>query len=156
MTTMNKWTEEKLEQMAEAYFSASLSEAEEQELRQQLAQTDSPTGAAAEAKAQMAFFATARRQDHRAAKPRPTLRIVRITAAAACACLVAFAAWHYTSATAPDCIMYAGGQEITNEQAIVAQMTAQISEMGRQQDYMDETVKNQLSDFRGLIGTGEE
>lgn len=156
MKTTNKWTEQQLQQMAEDYFSGSLSEAEEQQLRQQLAQTDAPTGAAAEAKAQMAFFAMARKQSQQAVKPRPTLRIARIAVAAACACMVALAAWHYSTTLNPDCIMYAGGQAITNEQAVMAQMTAQISEMGRQQDYMDETVKNQLSDFRGLIGSAEE
>lgn len=153
---MNKWTEAQLQQTAEAYFAGSLTEAEEQELKRQLAASTVTTGAAAEAKALMAFFATARSQESEAKKPRPTLRIARIAVAAACAGLVGFAAWHYTTAASPDCIIYANGQKITNEQIVMAQMTAQISEMGQQQDHMGQTVKSQLSDFRGLIGTGEE
>jgi len=156
MTTDSKWTEQKLQHMAQAYFDGSLSEADEQALRQHLSKTTAPTGAAAEAKAEMAFFAVARKRERKAAGTHPSARIVRVAVAAACAAMVGMAVWHYSAAGNPDCIIYAGGQTITNEQAVMAQMTAQMSEMGKQSDAVEQTVRNQLGDFRGLVGSHGE
>lgn len=148
---MNRWSEQKLREASEAYFRGTLGETEEAQLRQQLAASPTETGAIGEAKALMGFFATARRQQREAPTARTKLRAARIAVAAACAAAVAWAAWHYSSPRETDCIMYAEGQVITSEEAVMAQMTAQITEMGRQADAVEQTVRSQLGDFKQLI-----
>lgn len=153
---MNKWTEQQLNSMAEAYFEGTLSEQEEAELRAQLALSPITSDTIGEAKALMGFFATMRKQSLQATKPRLVWRKAKIISAAACIALIAIGAWHYSTLDRSDCIMYAQGTTITSEEKVMAMMNRQMEEMKKPSEGIETIVHSQLSDFGKLMSDKQQ
>lgn len=149
---MIKLTEQQLNAMAEAYFEGTLSEQEETLLREQLAASTIDTGSIGEAKAVMGFFATMRKQSRRKTiSIRHPRRVGLISAVAASIAVLLIATWSYSASRRSDCVMYANGQVITSEEAVMATMNSQMADMKSPSMNISSIVQSQLGDFGELI-----
>lgn len=162
-----------IHKLIEAYFDCTLSEQEEQQLKQMLATTEEDTADVREANAVLGVFAMARRlsqdaqpttnscasQVFRRASSESALRIMhskrsifRYAAAAVAICTIVFGSMKYAEYQEDNaCVMYVNGEKISNEKVVIAQMMGQMDDIGEAADHNDQTMLNQLDDIASVL-----
>lgn len=137
-----------LESLIARYFEAETTEAEELHLRAALASGRYPlTPAVREALAVMSLTAVAARRR----KKRTRLRAVSAAAAAIAALTVSVGAWHYTSTRSNVCVTYIAGTRVTDRDAVMSIIAADLACMGDAQADMEADVAEQINAFSDII-----
>ena len=149
-----------IHKLIEAYFDCTLSEQEEQQLKQMLATTEEDTDDVREAKAVLGVFAMERKlsQD---AQPitnnefsitHSKRNFVRYAAAAVAVFAIVFGGMKYVEYQEDNaCVMYVNGEKISNENVVLAQMMGQMDDIGEAADYNDQTMSSQLDDMASVL-----
>ncbi len=149
-----------IHKLIEAYFECTLSEQEEQQLKQMLATTEEDTADVREAKAVLGVFAMERKlsqyaQPNTNHAPRIThsnRSIIRFAAAAVAVFAIVFGGIKYAEYQEDNaCVMYVNGEKISNENIVLAQMTGQMEDISEAADYTDQTMFNQLDDMASVL-----
>ncbi len=142
--------------LIEAYFDCTLSEQEEQQLKQMLATTEEDTADVREAKAVLGVFAMERKLS-KGARPiqHPTnsrKRIIRYAAAAIAVFAIVFGGIKYAEYQNDNaCVMYINGEKISNENIVFAKMLGQMDDISEAADYNDQTMSKQLDDIASVL-----
>lgn len=149
-----------IHKIIEAYFDCTLSEQEEQQLKQMLATTEEDTADVREAKAVLGVFAMERKlsQD---AQPitnnefritHSKRNFVRYAAAAVAVFAIVFGGMKYVEYQEDNaCVMYVNGEKISNENVVLAQMMGQMDDISEAADYNDQTMSSQLDDMASVL-----
>ena len=149
-----------IHKLIEAYFDCTLSEQEEQQLKQMLATTEEDTDDVREAKAVLGVFAMERKlsQD---AQPitnnelsitHSKRSIIRYAAAAVAVFAIVFGGMKYVEYQEENaCVMYVNGEKISNENVVLAQMMGQMDDISEAADYNDQTMSSQLDDMASVL-----
>lgn len=139
-----------IHKLIEAYFDCTLSEQEEQQLKQMLATTEEDTADVREAKAVLGVFAMERKLSQAYA-----LRITHFRGYAAAAIAIfaiVFGGMKYVEYQEDNaCVMYVNGEKISNENIVLAQMMGQMDDIGEAADYNDQTMSSQLNDMASAL-----
>lgn len=146
-----KTTNKELARLAEAYFDCTLTEAEEERLRQLLAQSSETTGIIGEAHAVMGIFSTERIMARKRKSQARNLRVMAWAAAAVAIAVLVIPTLLKPAQSDADCIMYAEGRVITGEKEVLAQIDRQMAEVRQQSSSVDDIVQSQLGDFKALL-----
>ena len=149
-----------IHKIIEAYFDCTLSEQEEQQLKQMLATTEEDTADVREAKAVLGVFAMERKlsQD---AQPitnnelsitHSKRNFVRYAAAAVAVFAIVIGGMKYVEYQEDNaCVMYVNGEKISNEKIVLAQMVGQMDDISEAADYNDQTMSSQLDDMASVL-----
>lgn len=149
-----------IHKLIEAYFDCTLSEQEEQQLKQMLATTEEDTADVREAKAVLGVFAMERKlsQDaqqitnHEFRITHSKRSIVRYAAAAVAVFAIVIGGMKYVEYQEDNaCVMYVNGEKISNEKIVLAQMVGQMDDISEAADYNDQTMFNQLDDMASVL-----
>ena len=148
-----------IHKIIEAYFDCTLSEQEEQQLKQMLATTEEDTADVREAKAVLGVFAMERKLSQDAPITNTELSIthskrnfVRYAAAAVAVFAIVFGGMKYVEYQEDNaCVMYVNGEKISNENVVLAQMMGQMDDISEAADYNDQTMFSQLDDMASVL-----
>lgn len=149
-----------IHKLIEAYFDCTLSEQEEQQLKQMLATTEEDTADVREAKAVLGVFAMERKlsQDaqqitnHEFRITHSKRSIVRYAAAAVAVFAIVIGGMKYVEYQEDNaCVMYVNGEKISNEKIVLAQMVGQMDDISEAADYNDQTMFSQLDDMASVL-----
>ncbi|MCQ2256173.1 MAG: hypothetical protein MJZ29_11830 [Bacteroidaceae bacterium] len=149
-----------IHKLIEAYFDCTLSEQEEQQLKQMLATTEEDTADVREAKAVLGVFAMERKlsqgaqqiTNHELRITHSKRSIVRYAAAAVAVFAIVIGGMKYVEYQEDNaCVMYVNGEKISNEKIVLAQMVGQMDDISEAADYNDQTMFNQLDDMASVL-----
>lgn len=141
-----------IHKLIEAYFDCTLSEQEEQQLKQMLATTTEDTADVREAKAVLGVFAMERKFSKGTPIQHSRKHIVRYAAAAIAVFAIVFGGIKYAEYQNDNaCVMFVNGEKISNENIVFAQMMGQIDDISEAADYNDQTMDSQLDDMASVL-----
>lgn len=138
---MNEADMNHINRLIDGYFDATLSEAEERELRRLLADARLQSPEVDQVRAVMGFYAVESKTQPR----RRRLRFPKVAAAAGAAAAVAVAVCLGTKAEASQCVAYVGDAKITDSRQVMAMMQNELAEMGRASESVRADVASELS-----------
>lgn len=149
-----------IKKLIEAYFDCTLSEQEEEQLKQMLATTEEDTADVREAKAVLGVFAMERKL-LQGAQPitnnefritHSKRSIVRYAAAAVAVFAIVIGGMKYVEYQEDNaCVMYVNGEKISNENIVIAQMMGQMDDISEAADNTEQTMSDQLNDISSVL-----
>lgn len=149
-------------QQIERYFDCSLSDEEEQLLRSAIAETTLDHPSIDEVRALMGFRRPSLTINQTTPKSMESRRRLLITATgiAASIALIVVAAFGISSLGSasklePTCIAYIHGETVTDEEAVIRQLTADMKDFGISADEIDNSFQEELDEVSEIINKNE-
>lgn len=147
---MQPMTLPELEEMIEAYFDCTLTELQEQRLKQELATTSLTSPAISEARAVMGLTSTAM-EAHRRSMVRHSRHHWLAVAASIAIVAVSGLGLMVHQQQANSCVAWVGGQQVTDDAQVMNLLHADLKQVGTAAQGVDQNIEQQLGDLGAAI-----